>query len=106
MGEELMRKQVQEIRLERDILRSKYDNETLIRKRLHNMIEDMKGKIRVFCRVRPMNQHESDIGSLPVVKITDQYTLKIKLKREGALGPSSRDGAYKEEVYSFDSCFG
>ena len=58
MGEELMRKQVQEIRLERDILRSKYDNETLIRKRLHNVIEDMKGKIRVFCRVRPMNGHE------------------------------------------------
>ena len=106
MGEELMRKQVQEIRLERDILRSKYDNETLIRKRLHNQIEDMKGKIRVFCRVRPMSDHESDIGSLPVVKITDQYTIKIKLKREGISGPSTRDSVYKEEVYAFDSCFG
>lgn len=106
MGEELMRKQVQEIRLERDILRSKYDNETLIRKRLHNVIEDMKGKIRVFCRVRPMNGHEEQIGSLPVVKITDQYTIKIKLKREGTSGPSTRDSIYKEETYAFDSCFG
>ncbi len=87
-------------------MRSKYDNETLIRKRLHNVIEDMKGKIRVFCRVRPMNEHECDIGSLPVVKITDQYTLKIKLKREGASGPSTRDSVYKEETYTFDSCFG
>lgn len=66
----------------------------------------MKGKIRVFCRVRPMSGHESDIGSLPVVKITDQYTLKIKLKREGSSGPSTRDSVYKEEVYAFDSCFG
>ena len=71
LGEELMRRQVQELKLERDILRSKYDNETLIRKRLHNAIEDMKGKIRVFCRVRPMSDHELEIGSLPVVTITD-----------------------------------
>ena len=71
MGEELMRKQVQEIILERDNLRRKYDNETVIRKRLHNVIADMKGNIRVYCRVRPMNTHEQEIGSLPVVKITD-----------------------------------
>lgn len=71
MGEELMRKQVQEIILERDNLRRKYDNETVIRKRLHNVIADMKGNIRVYCRVRPMNNHEQEIGSLPVVKITD-----------------------------------
>ena len=36
LGEELMRRQVQELKLEKDIMRSKYDNETLIRKRLHN----------------------------------------------------------------------
>ena len=101
-----MRRQVQELKLEKDILRSKYDNETLIRKRLHNQIEDMKGKIRVFCRVRPMNEHELEIGSLPVVTITDQYMLKIKLKREGTSGPSTRDSVYEEKIYSFDSCFG
>lgn len=105
MGEELMRKQVQEIILERDNLRRKYDNETVIRKRLHNVIADMKGNIRVYCRVRPMNNHEQEIGSLPVVKITDQYTLKIKMKQEGKSGPSTRDGSYKEDTYAFDSCF-
>ena len=30
-----------------------------------------------------MNSHELEIGSLPVVTIVDEYTLKIKLKREG-----------------------
>ena len=104
MGEDIMRKQVQEISLERDNLRRKYDNETVIRKRLHNVIADMKGNIRVFCRVRPMSGHEEDIGSLPVVKITDQYTIKIKLKQEGKSGPS-RESIYKEETYAFDACF-
>jgi hypothetical protein len=37
-----------------------------------------------------------------VVTILDQYTLKIKLKKEGLI---SGDG-YKEEEYQFDSCFG
>ena len=65
----------------------------------------MKGKIRVFCRVRPMNSHELEIGSLPVVTISDEYTLKIKLKREGSSGPSTRDSVYEEKTFSFDSCF-
>ena len=58
LGEQLMRRQVYELKIERDNIRDKYDKETLIRKRLHNIIEDMKGKIRVFCRVRPMSDHE------------------------------------------------
>jgi hypothetical protein len=33
----------------------KLTNEIIQRKRLHNMLEDLKGKIRVFCRVRPLN---------------------------------------------------
>lgn len=35
------------------------------------MIEDMKGKIRVFCRVRPLSNQEKEIKSLPVVTILD-----------------------------------
>ena len=78
--------------------------ETQLRKELHNQIQDLKGKIRVFCRVRPMSDREKIIGSLPVVTIPDQYTLRIKLKKEGQNGPSSGDGYYEEE-HAFDSCF-
>jgi len=55
MGEELLVNQLKELRLEKEQLKIKFDYEQLIRKRLHNQIEDMKGKIRVFCRVRPMS---------------------------------------------------
>ena len=44
------------------------------------MIEDMKGKIRVFCRVRPVNEQERKAGHIPVVTIVDDFTVKIKLK--------------------------
>ena len=58
LGEQLLVKHNKELRNERDTIRVKYENETIIRKRLHNQIEDMKGKIRVFCRVRPMSDRE------------------------------------------------
>ena len=106
LGEQLLVKHNKELRNERDTIRVKYENETIIRKRLHNQIEDMKGKIRVFCRVRPMSDREQQLGSLPVVTIVDQYTLKIKVKKEGASGPSGSGLGYKEEEYAFDACFG
>lgn len=106
LGEQLLVKHNKELRNERDTIRVKYENETIIRKRLHNQIEDMKGKIRVFCRVRPMSDHENQLGSLPVVTIVDQYTLKIKVKKEGTNGPGGSGLGYKEEEYSFDACFG
>lgn len=51
--------------LDRDLTR-----EAQIRKKLHNTIEDMKGKIRVLCRVRPFSEKEALAGekSSAVVK--------------------------------------
>ena len=50
---------------------AKYQAETLQRKRLHNIIEDMKGKIRVYYRVRPMNQNEIKMACINAVTIID-----------------------------------
>ena len=105
MGEEILLNQLQSLRKEKEELRIKYDSETYQRKKLHNEIQDLKGQIRVYCRVRPMSDRELEIGSLPVVTILDQYTLKIRIKKEGTTGPSGGDG-YKEETFTFDSCFG
>lgn len=44
------------------------------RKRLFNTIQDMKGKIRVFCRVRPMLDFESDRGQKIAISIPDELT--------------------------------
>ncbi len=42
----------------RDLLR-----EQLARKKLHNDMEDLKGKIRVYVRIRPMSNSERERGS-------------------------------------------
>jgi hypothetical protein len=41
--------------------------EQLARKKLHNDMEDLKGKIRVYVRIRPMSQSERDRGSQEAV---------------------------------------
>jgi hypothetical protein len=53
-----------------------------MRKKLHNIIEDMKGKIRVYARVRPMNQKEVRMGFINSVQIVDQFTLRIRVKKD------------------------
>jgi len=37
----------------------------------------MKGKIRVYCRVRPMNQMEERAGSMSIIELRDQFSLDI-----------------------------
>ena len=38
---------------------------------MHNMLEDLKGKIRVFCRVRPMNSVEKGRAATQIVRVAD-----------------------------------
>lgn len=107
--------QLRELRVEKNGLRAKLDIEADSRRRLHNQIEDMKGKIRVFCRVRPISSGEREIGCLPVVTLLDQYTVRIRIKKEhvgqAAIQGSATEGnqgssGFQDEEYTFDSCFG
>nr|XP_023892613.1 kinesin-like protein KIN-14E isoform X2 [Quercus suber] len=53
-----------------------YKEEQVLRKRYFNTIEDMKGKIRVFCRLRPLN--EKEIGEKGKYALTwlDEFTVE------------------------------
>jgi len=39
--------------------KEKYEVESARRRKLHNIVQELKGNIRVYCRVRPLNAHES-----------------------------------------------
>ncbi|KAL6530939.1 Kinesin-like protein KIN-14E [Orobanche hederae] len=53
-----------------------YKEEQVMRKRYFNMIEDMKGKIRVYCRVRPLSEKEIYLKERNVVAKVDEFTLE------------------------------
>merc|ERR1719235_1342780 len=58
------------------------------RRRVHNAIEDRKGQVRVFCRVRPLNAKECSQGDQSCCNVVDDMTLEV---------PSG--------TFSFDSVF-
>jgi Microtubule binding len=45
------------------------------RKKLFNTIQDMKGKIRVYCRVRPMLDFEHERSQREALLVPDELTV-------------------------------
>nr|XP_034326344.1 myosin-11 isoform X3 [Crassostrea gigas] len=66
---------------ENKVLTENYNSERVLRKKYYNMVEDMKGKIRVYCRARPLSSTETDRGNYSVVKSPDEYTINVESSR-------------------------
>ena len=56
-----------------EVSEQKYKEEQKKRRKLHNEIEDIKGKIREFAWVRPINSKDAG-GNRNVIKIPDEMT--------------------------------
>ncbi|XVE87578.1 hypothetical protein DITRI_Ditri18aG0128700 [Diplodiscus trichospermus] len=65
-------------------LEALYKEEQVLRKRYFNTIEDMKGKIRVFCRVRPLNEKETAEKEKKVLTGLDEFTMEHPWKDDKA----------------------
>lgn len=63
-----------------------------MRKKYFNMMEDMKGKIRVYARVRPMLEFERSRGQKEALIIPDELSLEHMWKD-------------KKREFSFDAVF-
>uniref|UniRef100_A0A7S0WQ45 Kinesin motor domain-containing protein n=1 Tax=Chlamydomonas leiostraca TaxID=1034604 RepID=A0A7S0WQ45_9CHLO len=71
-----------------------YRDEQVARKRAFNAMEDMKGKIRVYCRVRPILPFETDKGQAFGLNLPDELTVTHAWKDEK-----------KPREYNFDQVF-
>lgn len=61
-----------------------YREEQVLRKRYFNTIEDMKGKIRVFCRYKPLSEKEIAASERDVLNSPDEFTVEHPWRDEKA----------------------
>lgn len=85
------------------VLRNKLQAEEVTRRRLHNTIQELKGNIRVFCRVRPLVQGETEDEGLSHIKYPqdDANSIVFSQLSESASG----NALSKEYPFSFDKVF-
>ncbi|XP_023249739.1 kinesin-like protein KIN-14E [Seriola lalandi dorsalis] len=77
----LLQDQLKQIKEEKKKIIENYTSERTMRKKYYNMVEDMKGKIRVFCRIRPVSRTEDVQGEAVVVDKIDDYSVTVETPR-------------------------
>lgn len=93
-----LKQTVAEKSTELSLLQTQMREDAKLRRKLHNMIQELKGNIRVFCRVRPSNKAQEDAP--PLYEYTEQgcgVVAKVPPKDDGKVG-----GTYK---FKFDKVF-
>ena len=79
------------------MLQTKYTEEMLLRKLLHNELVALKGNIRVYCRVRPVIKEDGDGGAARNVITFDKDD-------DGILNVVSEDSP-RSQKFSLDKVF-
>lgn len=74
---------LKEATAELEIVSSKYKEEQVKRKQLLNELEDIKGKIRVYARIRPFSKTEKGdpARAIPCFNIPDEISLSVGVER-------------------------
>ena len=103
-----IKSQTQEI----ESLGTQYREEMTLRKKYWNMMEDMKGKIRVYARCRPMSSSEIERGCGQSVNFIDETTMQLETHRglkefmfDAVFDPSStQDQIFEDTKNLIQSC--
>ncbi|KDR70965.1 hypothetical protein GALMADRAFT_75658 [Galerina marginata CBS 339.88] len=82
-----------------DDLKKEAMESELIRRKLHNMVQELKGNIRVFCRVRPILP--SDITTYSSALSVSYPDTRDRKEIVVASSSSSATGQERKEVYNF-----
>lgn len=75
-------------------LEDMFAEEQALRRKYHNQIQELKGAIRVYARVRPMIQKENLAKETLCLKKVDDYTLDLE-----------REGRKEGKTFVYDSIF-
>ncbi|XP_051876604.1 uncharacterized protein si:dkey-96l17.6 [Pristis pectinata] len=77
----VLQAELKQLKLVNKNLVENFNYERTLRKMYYNMVQDLKGKICVFCRIRPLSKFELARGSQCIVQSPDQYTITIQSNR-------------------------
>ncbi|XP_033947136.1 uncharacterized protein [Pseudochaenichthys georgianus] len=77
----LLQDQLKQVKDEKKKIIDNYTSERTMRKKYYNMVEDMKGKIRVFCRIRPLSRTEDAQGGVIAVEKIDDFSVSVDTPR-------------------------
>jgi DNA primase catalytic subunit len=64
-----------------DQLTAQYKKEATLRKKYKNELEDLKGAIRVYARVRPFAQYEIERNCEKIVAFPDETSVTVQTSR-------------------------
>ncbi|GMI14839.1 hypothetical protein TrLO_g12317 [Triparma laevis f. longispina] len=96
----------------RDFYEDQYKEVLAQKKKLHNKLEDMKGKVRVYARIRPPSGKEVEAGDAVKCEYEDEVTLSLStifggteetkknFQYDSVFGPGS------SQEHIFDECSG
>ena len=103
---ERLNQQMMDALTETNATKEKLRKEETLRRKLHNQVQELKGNIRVFCRVRPSLPSDPATGVAQI-----QYPDETEDSKEIALlGPEEKSSlgtiSRKNSNFSFDRVFG
>uniref|UniRef100_D8Q2L2 C-terminal kinesin n=1 Tax=Schizophyllum commune (strain H4-8 / FGSC 9210) TaxID=578458 RepID=D8Q2L2_SCHCM len=103
-GKENVAKENEDLRAEVARLKAEAVKHEEIRRRMHNEIQELKGNIRVFCRVRPpLGENEGDVAEMAFPDDpTVPRQLTVRAPGESATGQSRPES----HQFAFDRVFG
>lgn len=103
---ERLNQQMMDALAETNEAKEKLRKEETVRRKLHNQVQELKGNIRVFCRVRPSLKNEDSTEVAPI-----QYPDEAEESKEiNLVGPEEKSSlgtvSRKNNFFSFDRVFG
>jgi len=87
-------------------LKLELGRESILRKKAHNQIREMKGNVCVLARVRPPVVAGMEGTPDVVLKMKDTYTLELKVKKKSRRSLSFTETEFVRNKFEFDGVFG
>lgn len=102
-----LKRREQEALAAREEAQTKLRAEETLRRKLHNQVQELKGNIRVFCRVRPSLTSDGDSVDAAKISFPD---VESDCKEVMVLGPEQKSAlgnvTTMKNAFSFDRVFG